>query len=59
MAKKDYGDPWDNDPGDEPDFTVDEEFQACRESGMKPEDFWDKDKGERYRKWLEANKSTA
>ena len=53
--KKDYGNPWLNDPGDEPDFTEHEEFVIMRDTGSKPEDFYDKAKGERFRMWLASN----
>jgi len=38
---------------DEPDYTEEEEFKNCYDAGMKPDQFADKEEGERYRRWLE------
>jgi hypothetical protein len=40
------------DPPDEPRYTKEEEFVSLYRTGMKPEDFADKDEGRRYRAWL-------
>ena len=40
------------DPPDEPYYSEEEEFAMLYEMGMKPEEFADKEAGERYRKWL-------
>lgn len=53
---KDYGNKWLNDPGDEVPVSEAEEFEACYQSGLKPENFRDKAEGERYRKWLAGKK---
>ena len=40
------------DPPDEPAYSEEEEFAMMYEMGTKPEDFANKEEGERYRKWL-------
>jgi hypothetical protein len=52
---KDYGNPWLNDPGDEPNWTEEEEFEILRDGGMKPEDLADPEAGKRYARWLQKN----
>lgn len=55
LDKVDRGNPWLNDPGDEPEFTEEELFEMYRDMKMSPEEFANKAKGERYREWLKRN----
>ena len=56
LNKVDRGSPFDNDPGDEPDLTVEEEFELFRDIGMKLDDFvTDPEKGKRYVEWLKTH----
>ena len=40
------------DPPDEPAYSEEEEFAMMYEMGTRPEEFADKEEGERYRKWI-------
>jgi hypothetical protein len=52
---KDYGDPFLNDPGDEPAYTEDDEFEILRDGGITPEQVADPAAAERYAEWLKKN----
>lgn len=52
MATKDYGSPFDNDPGDEVEMSEEDQFALLRDTGFGPADLGDKAFAERYRVWL-------
>lgn len=51
---KDYGNPFDNDPGDEVVRTEEEEFALLAEMQTPAEEFADPAKRARYVEWLKA-----
>jgi hypothetical protein len=55
IRKIGHGSPFDNDVGDLPELTEDEEFEMLRDAGMKVEDFADPDVDRRYAEWVMKN----
>jgi hypothetical protein len=52
--KKDYGNPFDNDPGDEVEMPEEEQFELLRDTGFAPADLGDEEFAARYSSWLKA-----
>lgn len=55
MATKEYGSPFDNDPGDEVEMPELDQFELLRDTGFGPADLADKEFAKRYAAWLKDN----